>query len=99
MQDMMPLFKQALERWAGYLRMETGATEFKVEPHPNGDLTLVLVGPWGTHRKLFSRKLVWGTTTRLLPSGARMTKRTCDFVRDVISEVNEAKENAVYASK
>jgi len=96
MQDMMPLFKRALQRWEGYVRMSTGATTYSFEGAPDGEFTLVVSGPWGTYKKLFTRRMVWGTSAKQLPPGKRMTKRTCDFIRDVLKGVDQLKANAVH---
>lgn len=95
MQDMMPLFKKALYRWAGHVKMNTGATIYQFENAPNGEFTLIVGGDWGTYRKFFSRRMVWGTSAIKLPLERKMTKRTCDFVRDIVEEVQQAKADAI----
>jgi hypothetical protein len=95
MQDLMPLFKNALWRWSGFIKLHTGATTFRLENEPDGEFTLVVGGSWGMHKKKFTRMLVWGTTAKKLPTSRRMTKRTCDFVKELIAEVNQAKVNAL----
>lgn len=96
MQDLMPLFKRALYRWAGYVKMNTGATTYQFENAPNGEFTLIVGGPGWSVRKFFSRMAVFGTTARKLPQNHRMKRRTCDIVTDLIKEANAAKEDAVH---
>lgn len=91
MQDMMPLFKRALYRWAGHIKSKTGSTIFTFENAPSGEFTLIVGGPWGKYRKFYSRRAVWGTSARKVHASQRMRKRTCDFVREIIKEVNQAK--------
>ncbi len=92
---MMPLFKKALYRWAAHVKLNTGATIYKFESAPNGEFTLIVGGTWGTIRKFFSRRMVWGTSAIKLPASRRMTKRTCDFVQDIVQEVQQAKADAL----
>jgi hypothetical protein len=96
---MMPLFKKAIYRWAAYIKMNTGATIFQFENAPNGEFTVIVGGEWGTIRKFFSRQMVWGTSAKKLPASKRMVRRTCDFARDIIAEVQQAKADAVREQK
>ena len=91
MQDMMPLFKRALLRWGGHVKNKTGSTTYRFKNSANGEFTLEVGGEWGSYSKIFTRQMVWGTSAQKLPSGRRMVKRTCDFVRDIVKEVNAEK--------
>lgn len=93
MQDMMPLFKAALQRYRGYVMQATGSHKYAFEDTPKGEFTLVIEGPWGKYRTFYSRQRVFGTVQRNVPSNQQTVKKVCDFIRDIIADVNQVKND------
>lgn len=84
--DLMQLFRKALKRYEGYIRMTTGHRKFDFESGKNGEFTLVLSGGKETHRFHFTRHVVLGSTASKPPLEQRLEKRPCDFVREIIAK-------------